>query len=58
VWLIFFLAQDATPRAEHYLMCTVELVGHPHRLAVPLKLSLCFDDGSLVPYEDQVSLID
>jgi len=49
-----YFYKDATPRAEHYMMCTVELVGYPHRRAVPLKLSLCFDDGTLVPYEDQV----
>mmetsp|Transcript_25560 Transcript_25560/g.85865 ORF Transcript_25560/g.85865 Transcript_25560/m.85865 type:complete len:303 (+) Transcript_25560:194-1102(+) len=51
-----YFYKDATPRAEHYMMCTVELVGYPHRRAVPLKLSLCFDDGTLVPYEDQACL--
>jgi len=37
--------KDATPRAEHYVRCGVEVYGVNHGIDVPAKLEVCFCDG-------------
>lgn len=51
-----YFYKDATPRAEHFMTCSVELCGARIRHPLPLKLTLCYDDGTMVPYEDQACL--
>lgn len=51
--------KDATPRAEHYIKVTVRLLGReqwPWHSPVPLRLVLCYDDGTPLDASDQSSL--
>lgn len=48
--------KDATPRADHFLECTVKLIGREHwpwHSPIPLRLSLCYDDGTPTVMSDQ-----
>lgn len=53
--------KDATPRGDHFMLCTVKLIGREHeteavRRVVPLKLTLCYDDGQPIEAVDHGSL--
>lgn len=51
--------KDATPRAEHFINMTVRLLGREHwpwHAPIPLRLVLCYDDGTPLDSTDQASL--
>lgn len=51
--------KDATPRADHYVKVTVRLYGREHwpwYSPIPLRLVLCYEDGSPLDAGDQCCL--
>lgn len=53
--------KDATPRGEHFMRCVVKVTGREHegeaqRRVIPLKLTLCYDDGQPIEAVDHSSL--
>lgn len=48
--------KDATPRVEHFLRCTVALEGAHYGVHVPVRLTMCYEDGTEVSAQDGTCL--